>query len=140
MPEMEKRYAYLAARKAGEAIRGSIKLEHTHSGFGNEAISLPTTLHTFIPPRPLLPISNQRLPIPHLPPPFASNRRAQWNFSARSRVRKGNFPRDNDQSPSRGIYSEEADEIKKRKRKQREKERAASRETGQPARKRDVRH
>lgn len=92
------RYAYLRAgeRPGGRRAEGQSS-QNTHSGFGNEAISLPATLRPFTPP-PLLLASNQRprppacLPAcPHLPPPqSASNRRVGWNFSGRGRE-KGIF-------------------------------------------------
>lgn len=42
-----------SSKKGGRGDQGGQSSQNTHSGFGNEAISLPTTLHTFIPPRPL---------------------------------------------------------------------------------------
>jgi len=67
--------------------------QNTHSGFGNEAISLPATLRTFTLVAPAPPFAPSFRPTSHthvLPPPFASNRRARRNFFGRGRE-KGIF-------------------------------------------------
>lgn len=90
--------------------RGSIKLKHTQWIRKRSNFSSDHVAH-FYSPSPPSPISNRPLPISTLATPV--RQQSTWNFSAWSRVRKGNFPRDNDQSPSRGIHSEEEDEIKR---------------------------
>jgi len=77
-----KRCAHLAPKRSRQANGGGQSSQNTHSGFGNEAISLPATLRTFTPTQ--LPADVLLIP-PNMPCLFAGNRRARWNFSGRER-------------------------------------------------------
>lgn len=79
------------------------------------------------------------------PPPFASNRRARWNFSGRERE-KGIFLEittealQEEHPASKRMRQRKGEGNRVRKEENEESERETSEETGQPARKRDARH
>lgn len=107
-------------KRTGEANQA-----RTHSGFGNEAISLPATLHRFY----SLPfLTSASLFSLSLSLSCVRQQSSTVEF-LRSQARKGNFPRDNDRNPPRETPFEEEDREGKQKKKERDREKKEERGT-----------